>query len=32
MSNTTRIGARQIHGTDPQNLIPSITRNKIHER
>jgi pre-mRNA-splicing factor 38A len=30
MANQTIIGAQSIHGTDPQNLIPLITRTKIY--
>jgi pre-mRNA-splicing factor 38A len=30
MANRTSIGATAVHGTDPQNLIPLITRTKIY--
>jgi len=30
MANQTILGAQSIHGTDPQNLIPLITRTKIY--
>ncbi len=30
MANQTAIGATSVHGTDPQNLIPLIARNKIY--